>query len=493
MIGLRDKEKAGAALFCLLAAALLLLLCSQCSPLYPINVWVDANCLMTVGRMMKAGAVLYRDVYEQKGPTLYLIHMLSAYISDNSFLGVYIFEVLALAAALYCAYRMMRLRLRPSLSLTGTVLAGACMLVSSAFSKGDSAEEFCLPLLMFAIQTAFEQYGRRSGPMKKRALFGCGLMAGLTATIKYTVLGLFVGLCIAEGIAAIREGGLVRALKSAGVFLAGMMIPAAVWIAYFAANGALSDFYTAYLYNNIFLYSAEGADAGVVRMLKDVLLYMKENALWIIPALLGGFRFLFLSGERVQLRLCLLAMALTSLLAVCFFGRLWPYCPLVLAPFAVLGLMEAMRFVQRCQERGLHLPPALLPATSCALALLLAWNSPNAFLRGESLDNLAQGRLSVHVPKGCTLLQYSHLDDGLYLASGALPPEKYFVRLNVDYDEMYEELDRYVAEGIPDYVLVSWSPLPEEFDRYQLIATDATYDDQNRINKLLYLYRRKDT
>ena len=54
-----------------------------------------------------------------------------------------------------------------------------------------------------------------------------------------------------------------------------------------------------------------------------------------------------------------------------------------------------------------------------------------------------------------------------------------------------EELDRYVEQAIPDYVLVSWRPLPERFDLYQLIATDAGYDDENRVNKLLYLYRRK--
>ena len=68
---------------------------------------------------------------------------------------------------------------------------------------------------------------------------------------------------------------------------------------------------------------------------------------------------------------------------------------------------------------------------------------------------------------------------------------RFFVRLNVNYDEMHEALDRYLDEGLPDYVLVSWAELPERFDRYQWIATDAGYDDANRINKLLHLYRRK--
>lgn len=55
---------------------------------------------------------------------------------------------------------------------------------------------------------------------------------------------------------------------------------------------------------------------------------------------------------------------------------------------------------------------------------------------------------------------------------------------------MRRELDRYVRESIPDYVLVSWNELPAEFTNYRLIAVDTGYDDDNRLNKALYLYRR---
>ena len=58
------RARRGDVAFCALAAAALLTLCSMCSPLYPLNIWVDPNCLMTVGRAMKHGSVLYRDIYE---------------------------------------------------------------------------------------------------------------------------------------------------------------------------------------------------------------------------------------------------------------------------------------------------------------------------------------------------------------------------------------------------------------------------------------------
>ena len=125
------------------------------------------------------------------------------------------------------------------------------------------------------------------------------------------------------------------------------------------------------------------------------------------------------------------------------------------------------------------------------MSLAAAWQlTPNVYLRGQKLEKHRAGHLAAYIEPNATLLQYSHLDDGLYLTTGILPRGKFFVRLNVQYDVMRRELDRYVREGIPDYVLVSWNELPAEFTNYQLIAVDTGYDDDNRLNKALYLYRR---
>ncbi len=471
-------------LFCLAVSAVLLALCSQCSPLYPLNVWGDANCLMTVGRVMREGGVVYRDIYEQKGPTLYLLHAVAACISDTSFLGVYVLEALSLACALFAACRLMMRRMEACAARSLCALIGAFLLVGSAFSRGDSAEEFCLPYLMGALALAFDSYGGEAAPMRAARLFACGLMAGMVATIKFTILGLFVGLCLTEGALALRAGGLRRAVRSAAVFLAGMLLPIAAWCAYFAAHGALADFYTAYVHNNVFLYS--DAQRTAMDVLRDIWGAVRGNVLWVTLAAVGLFALITDERETLALRLGVLCMAACAFASVFLLGRTWPYSPLVLGVFAFACAPSLARRAPRVMggRRG------AIGALCCALAVGFLL-TPNAYLRGEKRENLAQYRLAEYVHEGATLLQYSHLDDGLYLAADRLPQVKYFVRLNVNLPEMYAELDRYVEEAIPDYVLTAWSPLPEQFDRYQLIATDAGYDDRRRINKLLYLYRRK--
>ena len=484
----RNQERALALAVCAGLAALLLLFASQSSPLYPINLWGDANCLLTVGRVMKRGGVLYRDIYEQKGPLLYLIHMLAACISDTSFLGVYVMEVAAMTGALYAAYRLMRLRAGAAWSLGAAALFGAACVTCRAFMRGDSAEEFCLPLLMAALAMAYAEYGRRGRPMRMKRLFVCGVLAGLIATVKYTLLGALVGLCVVEGVLALREGGLTRALKSAGVFLLGMALPILPWVLYFAANGALGDAYTAYIYNNIFLYGGE-AQTWAQRLSAWAELFV-NNAFWAVPTLSGLIALLLDRGETLAVRLGVLAMAAGQFAAVFGAGRVWPYSPLGLAAFAVIGVMQLHRLaVKYAPAPGCARAVA---AAACALALAAAWwGTPNAFLRGQKLAYLAQGMFAEEVEPGATMIQYSYLDGGVYLATNTLPAGKYFARLNVNLDEMNEELDRYLLEGIPDYVVVDWNRLPERFDKYEEIDALMSYDDSNRYNKSMILYKRK--
>ena len=271
-------------------------------------------------------------------------------------------------------------------------------------------------------------------------------------------------------------------------FLGGMAVPILPWIVYFAANGALSDAYAAYIYNNIFLYS--GAAKTWANRLTEWTTLFADNLLWTVPALLGMIALAFDRGETGAVRLCVWAMAIGQFAAIFFAGMVWPYSPLGMAAFAVIGLMQLHRL---WGKRALS-PRAKKGLTAAVCAASLVWAyfaTPNAFLRGEDIGNLAQGMFAEYVEPGKTMLQYSYLDGGVYLATQTRPAGRFFAQLNVNLDEMNEEMDRYLREGIPDYVVVDWNRLPAEFDRYEEICALTSYDDSNRYIKSMILYRRK--
>ena len=99
--------------------------------------------------MMK-GLVTYRDIYEQKGPLLYFLHGLAYFISRNSFTGVYILEVLAFGAFLKSIISILR-HFHIGLPCLLAVILGALILSSPAFGLGDSAEELCLPFILWSL------------------------------------------------------------------------------------------------------------------------------------------------------------------------------------------------------------------------------------------------------------------------------------------------------------------------------------------------------
>lgn len=476
---LNMRGKRGDLAFCALAATVLLTLCSMCSPLYPLNIWVDPNCLMTVGRAMKHGSVLYRDIYEQKGPLIYLIHMLAACITEKSFFGVFLFEIAAWTATLYAACQLIARRTGEWTARAGVALFAGLVMVCRSFVRGDSAEELCLPFLMTALTLFFRHAEQDDGPMPLRKMFVCGILAGCVATIKYTILGLFLGLCATQAVLCIRRGGLRMLMASAGVFLAGMLIPILPWLVYFAANGALSDAYLAYIHNNVFLYS----DSTFV-LLDKLKLAVRYNKSWAALAALGVI-YTLIRGRRSE-RIGLVLMCSGALAAVFLLGVMYVYYPLALCVFVPLGLRAILPWMER------HIPRVSVMQTAlCAVSVAVAvFCSPNAFLRGVPLSKTAQGRLATVIEPGKSLLQYSNLDEGLYLVSGALPQEKFFARLNVAYQPMRDALDDAVRSKRPDYVLISWNELPEEFEGYELVGYDMCYDDDNRLIKQMYLYRR---
>ncbi|MDR0825520.1 MAG: hypothetical protein LBN74_10530, partial [Prevotella sp.] len=85
-------------------AALLLFFCSKMSPLYPFNEWSDINLYFNIGKAIFNGKVLYTEAFDHKGPLIFFIYGVGYLISNTSFLGMYIIEVLMWTFMIYAAY-----------------------------------------------------------------------------------------------------------------------------------------------------------------------------------------------------------------------------------------------------------------------------------------------------------------------------------------------------------------------------------------------------
>jgi len=275
----------------LLLAAGLLLFASKSSPLFPLNDWVDANTLLTAGKSLMQGQVLYRDVFDHKGPYIYLAYGLGWLVwhqdPTGGFSGVWVLEVLCFTVFLRCAWHTVALYAGTAWATLGLPVLAVLVLHSASFTHGGSAEELILPLMAASLLGLVRVH--RQGVLQAGSwrffLLG-GAFAGFAFLSKYSWLGFWLG-----G-AAVVAGLLVQqrawARLGAGLCWAalGVVLVVLPWLLYFGAHGAMHAFIEAYFSINLGAYAdKEQRTAGVV--LANMAASMRQNPALAALVLVG--------------------------------------------------------------------------------------------------------------------------------------------------------------------------------------------------------------
>jgi len=450
--------------FCAAIAFGFLLVGTKSSPLYPINDWVDVNCFMTVGRSMLSGMVPYRDLMEQKGPVLYLLFALAALIDSTGYWGTFLLEWAAMTV--FCFYGVKTAALLapgPGIWAVPPLLC-AVVVESAAFTHGGSAEELVLPLLAVSLYDFFRAILLDQTLSFRRVALN-GALAGAIFWIKYTMIGFHFAWMACLFFHLLRRRDIRRAFLSCLVFLGGMGLVTLPILLYFAANGALGHLFTAYFYDNLFLYAPAYTLAQRAKRYFLILWTVTKR----MPALVGlgalGFGGLLARRDLPRAgKLAYLSLFFFLTATVWGAGTLYLYYPLVLGVFLIPFAAMAAGWLARLPGRWA--PPLACGLLSAVLALTLIPFGNNNAMAALSREELVQTRFSTLMRESSpqpTLLNYGFLDGGFYLAAGAKPNCRYFCTLNVPLPEAEAVQHAMMAAGAFDFVVTRDALLPEEY------------------------------
>lgn len=485
-----DPASIGLFLLIFLSSFLMLFFCSKSSPLYPLNDWPDANVFLSAGKGMVEGRVMYRDLYDHKGPLLFALHALCALIAPDSFFGVWLLESLLFGLFLWIAYKLIRLYANDTLAFLSFSLLGLMLLTSVSFQMGDSAEELALPMMLYPLYRLMVSLRRDEGRTTRWQLGITGFLLGCVFWLKFTLVGIPAGVCLMLAWLGLRRDGLRGALSNIGWMLLGFVISTLPWLIQYTLQGALVPMLKTYLYDNLFLYA--GAEAPLTlfgqlkAILKSVLSWLRDNPGYTLPLLVGGIWLLiskrFTVAEKVAWCLC----ALLGLTTVFFGGRYYLYYGFAFGAmvplfFVVVGEWITRRWMSEASDakpvhpRGFRraILPVLLVVGYLLPIAASPFLSPNQPIRQPSQQELMQYRFAeiINQQEDATLLNYGFLDWGFYTAAGVAPHLKYYHLANMPLEELHTEQDRYVREGLSDFV-VTRRPLSEELGGlYTLVDT----------------------
>lgn len=235
----------------ILLAALILVLVSPLCPGSSTISYTDSSVFQYIGSSLLDGRIPYRDIFDHKGPLIYLINALGWLIHGES--GIWLIELLLLAGCVNLWFESSYL-LNHSVSASFFSTFFGLAAFSLWIEGGNLTEEYCLPFLTII----FYLYVR--GFTGRRISTGMAFVIGLSCSgvflIKFNALILTVPLVVFELIQLYKRGLNLGGYIAAG--LIGFVLPMlfiAVWL---IANNAFGDFIADYFVFN--LTYAGGAD-----------------------------------------------------------------------------------------------------------------------------------------------------------------------------------------------------------------------------------------
>lgn len=443
----------------LLLSIVLIGLLSYSSPIYEFNYSGDNNNYMTVGKAMMHGFVPYKDVFEQKGPFVYLLYGLASLISFHTFLGSAIFEIAILFAILWLTFKIGKLFSSTKVAFVIALFAPVFVLMEPYYSYGATVEFFLYPAMLSLIYVSLKAQ-QHHFIISKWTWYFQGCLVGIVFFSKYTLLGSWIAFYISMFMYYTikhRWNDVRNLIWSSGL---GFLTTTVPWLIYFEMVHGLKQFFNVYFYTNIFRYgSVNGTWFERLSMslwtFVQLLLFSNPVITFVIVL---GLLFVFFSRKILAgwiiKSLLMIMMFTNALLALCggTFGPyyLLAYFPYILVLFVLLIIALSHKLKLSAFKKW---QSVFIFSWVFALCMTLSVNSNLQFSRfipnnpaitsnlgvkhPTSSAQIEFGRIMRHESKGRpTLLAFGFLENGFYTTSGAYPTIHYFERNNISYHKL---------------------------------------------------------
>lgn len=479
-----------------LIGAIFITLMSKNSFLFKFNDWWDANAFMTVGKGIWEGVVPYRDLFEQKGPYLYLIYAFASLISNKTFIGVYLLEVIAMFINLIFIRKIIKLYYKDEkYSFLGIIIYCFASFFVFTFGHGGSAEEFTIPFMLISLYYYINYLkNAKNGKIEKKILLINGIIAGIVFWIKYSLLGLWLIFAATMCLTPLFKKNIKEAFINGLIFISGMLIASIPCLIYFAINNSIGNLFNIYLLVNMTSYAKK---VSLLEKIWNMLSILFGNIFGNIPylvlifiPLIALYKKDIIKGNKSSKIWLTIAFLFTGIGAFVG-GTSYFYYGYILTPFTILGILYIIYIIDRkkIKIKNYH----LIALIFIALTILITTSDNTQYMKWEKND-YAQFIFADIIEKSeeKTLLNYYGLDFGLYTTSGITPKYYFFMKNNIpneNYPKMRKNQRKYIkSDERPKFVIAKneYKLLKEYYD---IIAIKKQKYEKRYVT--YYLYQRK--
>jgi hypothetical protein len=243
--------KNGHSYFLILIGSIIILYLSPLAPFANKITGYDSSVFVYCAQHILDGKIMYKDIFDHKGPLLYAFNVLGIALCGGNVTGIWFMELFFAFVTFAFIYKSICLFFSKGIALISTL---SCLVfLSVVYCQGNLAEEYTLPFIslsMYYFLRFFqEQKIRWSHFLIISVCFGCILLIKPNAAVSC-----LVGWAIVAALLLIKKKG-IDLLKITLISLGGLilsLIPLCVYLfvtdsfadfkfCYFEFNGAYSD------------------------------------------------------------------------------------------------------------------------------------------------------------------------------------------------------------------------------------------------------------
>ncbi len=261
-------------LFILSAFTGALLFSETTSPLF--SDWgYDSAMFQTIGKYWAEGFLPYVDLFDHKGPIIFFINAVGYAIRGRT--GVFLLQILFLAAAEAAAYRLLRIKKAERVSLLLSLLLP--LVLAANWQEGNTTEEYILPFLLFSYYRMYKWSVSFAAGEYTHAPFHAAIYGAAFAFALLTRVTNAIGVCI--GVLFISISLTVKKewknlFQNALGFFLGAAVLIVPFCLYYYLHGALYEMWYGSLLFNMDYYSASGLakTESIVQLLVRIRMYL---------------------------------------------------------------------------------------------------------------------------------------------------------------------------------------------------------------------------
>lgn len=327
------------------------------TPIGP-SIGSDNAIYMTMGTAIADGYVPYTEIFDHKGPLLFVLQAIPQIISGGySTFAIFVQQVVFLFACMLLLERISDLMHVPALAVQMTYLA----LICAHAGGGNLTEEYTNVFTLLGLLVILKTF--ESGlPAQTKGLYvkSCvlGAMAALCLLVRANNALVLCAMTLALALCMAVRCQWQMLLRCACGFLTGMalaFLPIVVWL---ACKGALSEaFYGSIIHNMMY---AETGETSRVQML----LHSGYGHAAILMAAMSCVGALTMLRRSFPLALAMVAGAAAAGMAAFVSHKFYNHYLILGAPLAAMGMACILCFASKHGKK--------LGASVCAAALLIS-------------------------------------------------------------------------------------------------------------------------